>query len=44
MRAVAAALLARGLSRRDTVAALHLCLGLPAREADPLVREIAAEI
>ena len=42
VRAAAAALLARGLSRRDTVAALHLCLGLPAREADGLVREIAA--
>jgi 16S rRNA (cytidine1402-2'-O)-methyltransferase len=42
-RAAATALLARGLSRRDTAAALHTCLGLPGREADRLVREIAAE-
>ena len=42
MSVAAAALLARGLSRRDTVAALHICLGLPARDADRLVREIAA--
>ena len=42
-RAAATALLGRGLSRRDTAAALHLCLGLPGREADLLVREIAAE-
>jgi 16S rRNA (cytidine1402-2'-O)-methyltransferase len=38
----AAALLGRGLSRRDAAAALHICLGLPRREADRLVREIAA--
>ena len=42
-RAAATALLSRGLSRRDTVAALHVCLGLPGREADRLVREVAAE-
>ena len=42
-RAAATALLARGLSRRDTAAALHACLGLPGREADRLVREVAAE-
>ena len=38
----AAVLLGRGLSRRDAAAALHVCLGLPRREADRLVREIAA--
>jgi 16S rRNA (cytidine1402-2'-O)-methyltransferase len=38
----AAALLARGLSRRDAAAALHVCLGVPRREADRLVRELAA--
>ena len=43
MRTAAAALLARGLSRRDAAAALHVCLGLPGREADRLVREVAAE-
>jgi len=42
-RAAATALLGRGLSRRDTAAALHVCLGLPGREADRLVREVAAE-
>lgn len=41
-RAAATALLGRGLSRRDTAAALHVCLGLPGREADRLVREVAA--
>ncbi len=41
-RAAAEALLGRGLSRRDAAAALHLCLGVPRREADRLVREIAA--
>ena len=42
--AVAAAevLLGRGLSRRDAAAALHVCLGLPRREAERLVREVAA--
>ena len=30
----AGALLARGLSRRDAAAALHVCLGLPRREAE----------
>ena len=35
-------LLSRGLSRRDAAAALHVCLGVPRREADELVREIAA--
>ncbi len=42
-RAAAAALLTRGLSRRDTAAALRVCLALPGREADRLVREVAAE-
>jgi 16S rRNA (cytidine1402-2'-O)-methyltransferase len=42
-RAAVTALLGRGLSRRDTAAALHVCLGLPGREADRLVREVAAE-
>jgi 16S rRNA (cytidine1402-2'-O)-methyltransferase len=40
--AAAGALLARGLSRRDTAAALHVCLGIPRREADHLTREVAA--
>ena len=31
-------LLARGLSRRDTAAALHVCLGLPRREAESVWR------
>jgi 16S rRNA (cytidine1402-2'-O)-methyltransferase len=39
----AAQLLGRGLSRRDAASALHTCLGLPRREADRLVREIAAQ-
>ena len=38
----AAALLARGLSRRDTAAALHVCLGMARREADQVAREVAA--
>jgi 16S rRNA (cytidine1402-2'-O)-methyltransferase len=38
----AAALLARGLSRRDTAAALHVCLGMARREADRVAREAAA--
>ena len=42
-RAAATALLGRGLSRRDAAAALHVCLGLPGREADRLVRDVAAE-
>jgi 16S rRNA (cytidine1402-2'-O)-methyltransferase len=42
-RAAATALLGRGLSRRDTAAALRVCLALPGREADRLVREVAAE-
>ncbi len=41
-RDAAAVLLGRGLSRRDAAAALHVCLGLPRREADRLVREVAA--
>ncbi len=40
--AAAGALLARGLSRRDTAAALHVCLGLPRREAERVAREVAA--
>lgn len=35
-------LLARGLSRRDTAAALHVCLGLPRREAERIAREVDA--
>jgi hypothetical protein len=42
-RAAASALLLRGLSRRDAASALHVCLGMPRREADALVREVAAE-
>jgi len=38
----AEALLGRGLSRRDAAAALHVCLGLPRREAERLAREVAA--
>ena len=38
----AAALLAHGLSRRDTAAALKICLGVPHREAERLAREMAA--
>ncbi len=41
-RRAAATLLARGLSRRDTAAALHVCLGVPRREAERLAREVAA--
>ncbi len=41
-RAAAAMLLGRGLSRRDAAAALHICLGMPRREADALVRAVAA--
>lgn len=41
-RRAAETLLGRGLSRRDAAAALHVCLGVPGREADALVREIAA--
>jgi len=40
--AAAGALLARGLSRRDAAAALHVCLGMPRREAERLTREVAA--
>ena len=38
----AGALLDRGLSRRDAAAALHVCLGLPRREAERIAREAAA--
>jgi 16S rRNA (cytidine1402-2'-O)-methyltransferase len=41
-REAAETLLARGLSRRDAASALHVCMGVPRREADHLVREIAA--
>ncbi len=40
--AAAERLLARGLSRRDAATALHICLGIPRREADQLAREVAA--
>ena len=42
--AAAQKLLARGLSRRDAAAALHVCLGMPRREAESLAREVAAEL
>ena len=38
----AAALLAHGLSRRDTAAALNICLRVPHRDAERLARETAA--
>jgi len=41
-RTAAERLLSRGLSRRDAAAALHVCLGLQRREAEALVREVAA--
>ncbi len=37
--AAAAALLDRGLSKRDTAAALRICLGVPHREAERIARE-----
>ena len=40
--AAAERLLARGLSRRDAATALHVCLGLPRREADQLARDVAS--
>lgn len=40
--AAAEKLLGRGLSRRDVSLALHVCFGMPRREADLLVREVAA--
>lgn len=40
--AATARLLGRGLSRRDAATALHVCFGMPRREADRLVRETAA--
>ncbi len=40
--AAARELLGRGLSRRDTTAALQVCLGLPHRDAEALARESAA--
>jgi len=42
-RTAAERLLSRGLSRRDAAAALHVCLGLPRRDAEALVREVAAQ-
>lgn len=41
--AAARALLGRGLSRRDAAAALHVCFGLPRREAESLTQRLAAE-
>lgn len=38
LRRAAEALLARGLSRRDAAQALHVCFGVPRREADAAVR------
>lgn len=38
----AGALLDRGLSRRDAAAALHVCLGLPRRDAERIARKVAA--
>ena len=40
--AAAERLLGRGLSRRDVAAALHVCFGIPRREADQLTRDVAA--
>jgi 16S rRNA (cytidine1402-2'-O)-methyltransferase len=40
--AAPARLLGRGLSRRDTAAALHVCFRMPRREADQVTREVAA--
>ena len=40
--AAAAALIGRGLSKRDTAAALQVCLGVPHREAERMAREAAA--
>ena len=40
--AAAAALIARGLSKRDTAAALQVCLGVPHREAERMAREAAS--
>jgi len=40
-REAGAALLARGLSRRDAAAALHVCLGVPRRDAVRLMQELA---
>jgi 16S rRNA (cytidine1402-2'-O)-methyltransferase len=40
--AAAVQLLGRGLSRRDVAAALHVCFGMPRREADQLTRDVAA--
>jgi 16S rRNA (cytidine1402-2'-O)-methyltransferase len=42
--AAAEKLLGRGLSRRDVALALHVCFGMPRREADQLAREVAARI
>ncbi len=42
--AAAERLLGRGLSRRDAATSLHVCLGVPRREADQLVREVAARL
>ena len=42
-QAAARELLGRGLSRRDTAAALHACLGLSRRDAEALARQTAAE-
>ncbi len=39
--AAAATLLARGLSRRDVAASLHVCLGIAHREAKRLTEEVA---
>lgn len=39
-RAAAEGMLARGLSRRDVATALHVCLEMPRRDVDALVREL----
>jgi len=41
VRAAAAALVGRGLSRRDAAAALSICCGLPANEAKRIVASVA---
>jgi 16S rRNA (cytidine1402-2'-O)-methyltransferase len=42
VESAAVALLDRGLSRRDAAAALHVCLGVPRRDAERIAREVAA--
>jgi hypothetical protein len=41
LKAIARELIGRGLSKRDTAAALQACLATPHREAERLAREAA---